>query len=224
MQKDQGPYQKYWENARKMILEKNEFGRRANDAGPIWMGLRLNTFKTASAYRRMIYPKGGYVLHMLRYLMQDENGDQNFLDTMHEFVKSYFNRNPSTEQFIQIIDKHITPKLDLERNGKMTWFFREWVYGTEIPSYKLEYSLTSAEDGKFLLTGKVTQSDVSGAFKMRVPVYADIDGKLFRLGSLGLIGSQTTPEFKIKLPKKPKRVLLNANHDVLASSEKVEQQ
>jgi len=29
MQKDQGPSQKYWENARKMILEKNEFGRRA---------------------------------------------------------------------------------------------------------------------------------------------------------------------------------------------------
>jgi hypothetical protein len=27
-----------------------------------------------------------------------------------------------------------------------------------------------------------------------------------------------------KLSKKPKRVLLNANHDVLASSEKVEQQ
>ncbi len=58
-ERNQDKYQKYWENGRKMILEKNEFGNRPNDAGPIWMGLRLNTFKMASAYRRMIYPKGG---------------------------------------------------------------------------------------------------------------------------------------------------------------------
>jgi hypothetical protein len=44
-----------------------------------------------------------------------------------------------------------------------------------------------------------------------------------RLGSVGLFGSQTGPEFKILLPKKPKRILLNANHDVLASSTTVEQ-
>lgn len=216
-------YQKYWEDARKMILEKNEFGNRPNDAGPIWMGLRLNTYKTASAYRRMIYPKGGYILHMLRYLMQDEKGDQNFIDTMHDYVKTYANRSASTESFTNLVEKHMTRALNMENNGSMWWFFREWVYGTEIPSYKLQYALTSAEGGKFLLTGRVTQSDVSDAFKMRVQVYADFDGKVVRLGSLGLFGSQTTPEFKIQLPKKPKRILLNANHDVLASSTTVEQ-
>jgi hypothetical protein len=223
MEHSQDKYQRYWENARKMILEKNEFGNRANDAGPIWMGLRLNTFKTASAYRRMIYPKGGYILHMLRYLMQNEKGDQNFIDTMHDYVRTYANRAASTETFMNLVEKHMTPPLNLENNGRMAWFFREWVYGTEIPSYKLQYALTPAEGGKFLLTGKVTQSDVSDAFKMRVQVYADFDGKVMRLGSLGLIGSQTTPEFKIQLPKKPKRILLNANHDVLASSTTVEQ-
>ena len=222
-EKDPGAYHKYWENARKMILEKNEFGRRANDAGPIWMGLRLNTHKTASAYRRMIYPKGGYVLHMLRYLMQDEKGDQKFIDMMHDFVKTYYNRNPSTEDFMRIVNRHMTRALDLEGNGSMAWFFRDWVYGTEIPTYHLQYSLAPAEDGKTLLTGKVTQSGVTDAFKMRVQVYADFDGTPARLGSLALIGSQTTPEFKIKLPRKPRRVLLNANHDVLALSEKADE-
>jgi hypothetical protein len=223
MERNQDKYQKYWENARKMILEKNEFGNRANDAGPIWMGLRLNTFKTASAYRRMIYPKGGYILHMLRYLMQDEKGDQNFIDTMHDYVKTYANRAASTESFMNLVEKHMTRNLNLENNGSMGWFFREWVYGTEIPSYNLQYALTSAEGGKFLLTGKISQSDVSGTFKMRAQVYADFDGKLVRLGSVGLLGSQTGPEFKILLPRKPKRILLNANHDVLASSTTVEQ-
>jgi hypothetical protein len=38
-----------------------------------------------------------------------------------------------------------------------------------------------------------------------------------------LIGSSTTPEFKVKLPQKQKRVLVNAFHDVL-STEDVSQQ
>jgi aminopeptidase N len=102
-----------------MILEKNEFGNRANDAGPVWMGLRLNTFKTASAYRRMIYPKGGYILHMLRYLMQDEKGDQHFVDTMHDYVKTYANRAASTENFMSLVEKHMTRPLNLENNGSI---------------------------------------------------------------------------------------------------------
>ena len=50
-------------------MAKNNFGNRPNDAGPLWMGIRLNTFKTGGAYNRIVYPKGGYVLHMLRSLM-----------------------------------------------------------------------------------------------------------------------------------------------------------
>jgi hypothetical protein len=52
---------------------------------------------------------------------------------------------------------------------------------------------------------------------MRVPFYLDFDGNLTRLGSIGLIGNQTAPEFRVILPKKPKRVILNAHHDVLAA-------
>jgi hypothetical protein len=110
----------------------------------------------------------------------------------------------------------------MENNGSVWWFFREWVYGTEIPSRELRYALTSAPGGKFLLSGKVMQSEVSDASNMRMLVYADLDGNPVRPGSRALFGSQTGPEFKILLPRKPKRILLNANHDVLASSTTVE--
>lgn len=52
---------------------------------------------------------------------------------------------------------------------------------------------------------------------MLVPVYLDFDGKPVRLGEAGIIGNSTSPEFKVMLPQKPKRVLINANNDVLAS-------
>jgi hypothetical protein len=212
-----GKFLKYWERARETILAKNSFGNRANDAGPIWMGIRLNTFRTAGAYSRLVYPKGGFILHMLRFLMYDrETGDKDFIAMMHDFVSTYLNQNASTESFKFMIEKHMKPSLDLERNGKMDWFFNQWVYGTEVPSYRMEYSLAPEPDGKFLFTAKVTQSGVSSRFVMGVPIYFDFDGHVVRAGSVALLGNMTSNEFKLRLPKKPKHVLLNANHDVLA--------
>ena len=213
------PYLKYWQRAQEMITAKNNFGNRPNDAGPLWVGLRLDTFKTGGAYRRLIYPKGGFVLHMLRYLMYDrEKGDKDFIAMMHDFVATYLNQNASTESFKSIVDKHMEPALDLERNGKSDWFFREWVYGTEIPSYRMEYSLTPEAGGKVLFAAKVTQSGVSPGFVMSVPVYFDFDGHVLRAGSVALMGNMTSNEIKLRLPKKPKRVLLNANYDVLSAA------
>jgi hypothetical protein len=223
-EKNSDKYLKYWDRQSRNIVEKNQWGNRANDAGPIWMGLRLNTFKTQGAYNRLVYPKGGYILHMLRAMMYDRNtGDQRFIDMMHDFVKTYFNQNASTESFKRMVEKHMTPLMDIERNKRMDWFFNEWVYGTELPRYRLEYTLTPEPDGKVMLKLTVTQSGVSERFKMVVPVYVDLDGKVMRLGEATLIGNTTTQEFKVKLPQKPKRVLINAFHDVL-SMESVSQE
>jgi len=211
-------YLKYWERAQQTIMAKNSFGNRPNDAGPLWMGIRLNTFKTGGAYSRLVYPKGGFVLHMLRYLMNDrETGDKDFIAMMHDFVTTYTNQNASTESFKSVVEKHMKPSIDLERNGKMNWFFNEWVYGTEVPSYRMEYSLAPEPGGKTMFTAKVTQSGVSSRFVMGVPIYFDFDGHVVRAGAVALLGNMTSNEVKIRLPKKPKRVLLNANHDVLAA-------
>ena len=109
------------------------------------------------------------------------------------------------------------PGMDLERNGKMDWFFREWVYGTEMPSYRMEYSLAPEAGGKYMFTAKVSQSGVSQSFVMAVPIYFDFDGHVMRAGAVALHGNTTSDEIKVRLPKKPKRVLLNANQDVLAA-------
>ncbi|HJZ67818.1 MAG TPA: carboxypeptidase regulatory-like domain-containing protein [Blastocatellia bacterium] len=216
-EKSPDKYLKYWEHQKQAILEKNQWGNRANDAGPIWMGLRLNTFKTGGAYARLVYPKGGYILHMLRTMMYNQKtGDQQFIDMMHDFVKTHFNQNASTESFKRVVEKHMTPGMDLDDNKSMDWFFNEWVYGTEVPRYRLEYSLTPESDGKVLLKLTVSQSGVSENFKMMVPIYMDFDGKWVRLGLATITGNATTQELKVRLPQKPKRVVLNAFHDVLA--------
>ncbi len=59
---------------------------------------------------------------------------------------------------------------------------------------------------------------MSPQFVMSVPIYFDFDGHVAEAGSVALGGNQASNEFKIYLPKKPKHVLLNANHDVLAAA------
>ncbi|HWZ32325.1 MAG TPA: M1 family aminopeptidase [Bryobacteraceae bacterium] len=209
---------KFWNRQHDRILDKNGFGNSANDAGPIWMGLRLNTFKTGNAYSSLVYPKGAFILHMLRMLMYDDkNGDQDFMEMMQDFVQSYMHKNASSESFRAIVEKHMKPALDLQGNHQFDWFYNDWVYGTDIPKYRLEYSLTPSSSGKISFTGKLTQSGVAPEFLMRVPIYFDFDGRIVRAGSLPIRGSMTSNEIKIELPKKPKRVLLNARHDVLAA-------
>jgi aminopeptidase N len=206
----------YLEEARTRILEKNEFGSAANDAGPIWMGLRLSTPKVRQGYRNLVYPKGGYILHMLRQIMWDrQTGDKAFIDMMHDFVQSRFNENASTESFKHIVEKHITKAMDVDKNGKMDWFFDEWVYGSEVPSYHLEYSIEPENTGKFLVKISLAQSGVSDRFVMPVPIYVEVDGKPFRLGEAIMVGNSSIP-FKVRLDKKPKRAMINAYQDVLA--------
>jgi aminopeptidase N len=210
--------QKFWDSERHWLLDKNEFGFRLNDAGPVWMGRRLNAFKAHGADQPVTYAKGAFVLHMLRYLMQDrQTGDQAFMEMMHDYLATYQGKLASTEDFQRIAEKHMRPDMNLDNDGHLNWFFLEWVYGTDVPSYRLDYTLSDADGGKTLLTMKITQEGVGPSFKMRVPIYLDYDGKLAKLGTVPMAGSSTSNELKIPLAKRPRRVLLNANNDILAA-------
>jgi hypothetical protein len=216
-----GELDKFWERLREEIVQKNPFGNAPNDAGPIWLGERLNTFKNAGAYNRMVYPKGAYFLQMLRMLMRDDKtGDRDFIALMHDYVQTYLYKNASTEGFKAVVDKHMKPGLDAAGDHKSDWLFRDWIYGTGLPRYHLEYTTKSEDGGKVLLEGKLTQSDVPPDFLMTVPLYFDIDGRWVTVGRVRVVGSMTA-NVKVTLPKMPKRVSLNVNHDVLASEASV---
>ena len=209
----------FWKEQREALLEKNERGKRPMDVGSVTMGYRLNTAKTGDVAQSLIYSKGGFILHMLRMLMWDaKTGDQRFLAMMKNLVKAYHNQNVATQDFWALVERHMTPEMDLDGNGRIGWFFNEWVLGNLIPDYKLDYRLEPGQGGKTDLIGRITQSRVDEKFKMRVPIYLDIDGKIMRMGTIPVTGNSTTEEFRVTLPKKPKRVLLCYYEDVLCTT------
>ena len=106
------------------------------------MGLRLNTAKSPGAYTRMVYPKGSYILHMLRWMMYDpKTGDQRFIAMMKDFVQTNFNKNVSTEGFQATVEKHMTPN--------MTW---------PVTNDELVLSPVGVWDGGPDVTGSTTPS------------------------------------------------------------------
>jgi hypothetical protein len=208
-------YIEFWDRLRRRILEKNNYGIAPNDAGPLWMGLRLISPRTASAYQNVTYPKGAYVLQMLRSIMYDINDkDKNFIAMMHDFVESHRDRPASTESFKAVVEKHMNKVMDIQGNGRLDWFFDEWVYGTQVPRYHFEYQLSPAEGGKVKLHMIITQSDVDEHFAMPVPVFADFGTGMVRLGQVGIAGS-TTRNIDILLPRQPKKVAFNAYKEIL---------
>jgi aminopeptidase N len=187
------------------------------------MGYRADNSHTGFGItRRLIYPKGAYVLNMLRMMMHDNRaGDQQFKPMMQDFVNTYRGKSATTEDFKAIVEKHMTPDMDMDGNHKMDWFFGEYVYGTQIPSCKLDYRFDTGPDGDVIFSFNINQANVDDSFHMLVPVYLEPDnGKMFLLGRAHMSGH--TP-FQQKVPLKgvktaPKRAVINYYDDVLASS------
>jgi len=211
----------FWNDERELLLERDAQGFRAIDAGSLTMGYRTSNSRTGfDTTRRLIYPKGAYILHMLRMMMHDNRtGDQLFKETMHDFVNTYRGKAATTEDFKAIVEKHMTQEMDLQGNHKLDWFFNEYVYGTQLPSYQMSATFDTGADGDVVMNMKVTQSNVNDSFRMLVPIYLELPNGMFFLGRARLMGNAT---FDQKIPlkglkDKPKRAVISYYDDVLAS-------
>lgn len=216
-------YIKFWNDERKLLLERNREGVRAIDAGPVTMGYRVaNSREGFDSYRHLIYPKGAYILHMLRQMMWErQSGDQRFKETMRDFVATYNGSAATTEDFKAMVEKHMSPGMDLQGNHKMDWFFNEYVYGTALPSYKFDYSFGNAANGDVTLSFKLTEAGVDKSFAMPVPIYLELaNGTIARLGSARIIGDSTVDQTVTLagLKERPKRAMVNYYDDVLAAA------
>ena len=215
-------YHDFWAYERKQLTDKSIENKRPIDVGPLTLGYRLATAKTGLDIPvHLIYPKGAYVLQMLRMMMQEgsQDPDARFRAMMQDFTSAYANRAASTEDFKAIVEKHMTPWMNVDGNRRMDWFFDQFVYGTDFPAYKFEYSFSKAPDGSPVLNFKLTQSKVSDRFVMLVPIYLEMSGGRFaRLGRMPIRGN-TTVEQHIKLPQGselPQKVTIRHFDDLLA--------
>jgi hypothetical protein len=223
IEKNPKKFVEFWNDERLAITERNKEGFRAIDVGPLTMGWRLNNARAGeNIYRELIYPKGAYILHMIRMMMWNaQTGDDAFKQLMQDFVKTYAGRSASTEDFKATVEKHMTPDMNAAGNGKMDWFFDEYVYGTALPVYNFTSSFEKDATGKIIFNYKLIQSGVDDNFRMIVPVYFELaDGRHVTLGHIMVKGNNSV-EGKVALTgikDAPKSAVINYQDDVLASN------
>lgn len=215
-------YDRFWRESRKRILGKYPGNAVAHyEAGPMTQGWRLYTQRTPSAPSAMIYSKGGYVLHMLRMMMWDGrsgNPDGPFIAMMKDFTSTHAGRAATTADFQKAVERHMVPAINATGDGKMDWFFNQWVYGTEVPRYKADLKVEKADGNRYRIHGSITQEGVSKDFRALVPIYVEYGkNELARIGLKPMVGESTVPiDATLELSKRPKRALVNARGEVLA--------
>jgi len=122
---------------------------------------------TGSNYHfTIVYNKGAWVLHMLRWVL----GDSTFFQALGEHSQQGRDSSVTVAGFAAVAEQVSGTELD--------WFFDEWLYHIGYPKYHLDWSATPAGDSVRVVLG-VSQVNGSGApylFRTPLPVKLNIPG------------------------------------------------
>ncbi|MBK8230077.1 MAG: hypothetical protein IPK72_05725 [Candidatus Eisenbacteria bacterium] len=126
---------------------------------PIWLGYRTEGLRTAGDAEQILYRKGAWVLHMLQSMFLDLRGmnEEPFQQLLRTFHQEHAGGSASTADFERSCTAAFGAPLD--------WFFDQWVYGTDLPSYQVAHRTSRNADGTWTMRVRVRQSGVRPEFR-----------------------------------------------------------
>jgi len=129
-------FQDKMENNRKRIVNSKNTNR------PIIDLENKDLFKLLNSNN---YPKGGWVLHMLRGYM----GDELFFNGIRKYYELYKYKTAMTKDFQSVMENIKGENLD--------WFFEQWLYKPGFPIISYEEKWNYSEGSNGLLSVKISQ-------------------------------------------------------------------
>lgn len=190
-----------------------------DEAGPVVMGFRLRSSQVPSdAYNTIVYGKSTWIIHMLRMMLRDpkaKDPDARFFALLRGLLKDYRFAGLTTEKLEKEIEKRMIPAMDIEGDHKMEWFFDQYVRGTGIPKYEIEFTARAQANGA-LVRGKLKQENVPASFTAPVPIFfRNAAGRLIKLGTVISNGEETP--FQFSAPEVPKRLVVDPERTLLCT-------
>ncbi len=110
---------------------------------------------------RLSYNKGAYLLHMLRWIM----GDQDFFDGLYNYI------NDTSLVYGFALTSDLQEHLETTADTNLTEFFNDWFYGEGWPDYNVKWSVDNTCNDKLRVS--IHQSHSAGGntfFEMPVPI------------------------------------------------------
>lgn len=187
---------------RKFLLGENQ------EAGPVWLGHRTNSSATPHDYGLVVYRKGAWTLHMLRNLLLDESDPSE--GAFRELLRGWYQRFRGGRAFTE----DFRAEVERATGQDMGWFFAQWIYGTDVPTYRFSWTAEPAANGQWRVKCRVEQSNVPDAFRMPVFVRVDFGADGWARQRVWVTGKVT--EFELPLaPMQPTSVKFNDLESVL---------
>lgn len=177
---------------------------------PIWLGHRVAREGHAENYNDIVYQKGAWVLHMLRMLTLDLQTmkEDRFTNIMRDFYRTYHDGQASTEDFRHVVERNV--------GIDMGWFFDQWIYHSDIPTYRVAWRSEPQPDGTFKVRLRVAQERVPPDFVMYVPVTIDLGNNRLARVRVKITGAESEVLLPVTLPSQPRSLKFNDLQGVLA--------
>ncbi|HEX8177382.1 MAG TPA: M1 family aminopeptidase [Pyrinomonadaceae bacterium] len=158
----------------------------------------------SAAYQSIVFYKGAMVFRMLRETI----GREKFNQLLRNFLQQYRGKDASIDDFEKLTTQVV--------GENMRYFFAQWVEGTGVPEFNVEYQIIRTRAGRFRARGTVRQNFEN----LRLPVE-------LMLRSEGDTQNQTTTvridnkseDFDFESSGQPLEVLVDPNNKILRMSD-----
>ena len=158
----------------------------------------------SAAYQSIVFYKGAMVFRMLRDLM----GQQKFNQLLRTFLDQYRNKNASIGDF-----ERLTSQV---AGDNMRHFFAQWVEGTGVPEFQVEYQIIRTRAGKFRARGTIKQNYEN----LRMPVEVMLRSEGQNQTSIIFIENQSE-DFDFESNGQPIEVVVDPNNKILRMSDEL---
>ncbi|HEX8709458.1 MAG TPA: M1 family aminopeptidase [Pyrinomonadaceae bacterium] len=157
----------------------------------------------SAAYQSIVFYKGAMVFRMLRETL----GKEKFNQLLRTFLEQYRGKSASIDDF---------EKLATQVAGQnLRYFFAQWVEGTGVPEFSVEYQIIRTRTGKFRTRGTLKQN--FEALRMPVELMLRSEGNDLQTTTLRL--DEKSEDFDFESTGQPVEVIVDPNNKILRMSD-----
>jgi aminopeptidase N len=158
----------------------------------------------SAAYQSIVFYKGSMIFRMLRETI----GRDNFEKLLYTFLDKYRGKNASIDDF-EKLSSQISQQ-------NLRYFFAQWVEGTGVPEFTVDYQIIRTRAGKFRTRGTVKQNLENLRMPVELMLRAEGDNQQMTVRVEG-----KSEDFDFESNGQPIEVVVDPNNKILRMSDEL---
>jgi aminopeptidase N len=156
----------------------------------------------SAAYQSIVFYKGSMVFRMLRETI----GKDNFDRLLRTYLDTYRGKNASIDDFEKLAAQIA--------NDNLRYFFAQWIEGTGVPEFTVDYQIIRTRAGKFRTRGTVKQNLETLRMPVELLLRAEGDNQQTTVRIEG-----KSEDFDFESNGQPLEVVVDPNNKILRMSD-----